>query len=94
MLDDLLNESSSSLEVNSQSTECRDRQTKTGKYQCILTHTQIILAFLDVTGKKAAVKVYLRNIEESIADIDDPHTLDRVISLLTQAIRPIERYMK
>ena len=40
---------------------------------------------------------YLRNIEESVQEIDDPHALDRVNSLLMQApatLKPINRCME
>ena len=48
-----------------------------------MIHTSILT--IDISGRKAAVQSYVKDIESSANQSNDPHVLDRVISLLTQA---------
>ena len=46
---------------------------------------QTSILTIDISGRKAAVQSYVKDIEASANQSNDPHVLDRVISLLTQA---------
>ena len=46
--------------------------------------------FSDITGKKAAIGIYLNNIKGRIDDLNDANTLDRVLALLTKASATIK----
>ena len=49
-----------------------------------------ICCYLDITGKKAAIGIYLNNIKGRIDDLNDANTLDRVLALLTKASAAIK----
>ena len=46
--------------------------------------------YSDITGKKAAIVIYLNNIKGRIDDLNDANTLDRVLALLTKAFAAIK----
>ena len=45
----------------------------------------LLLYIIDVLGRKNAINKYLEKIKCSVASIDDPNTLDRILALMMKA---------
>ena len=53
-------------------------------------YISLYCCYSDITGKKAAIGIYLNNIKGRIDDLNDANTLDRVLALLTKASAAIK----
>ena len=53
-------------------------------------YISLYCCYSDITGKKAAIGIYLNNIKGRIDDMNDANTLDKVLALLTKASAAIK----